>query len=167
MTITVEYSCAGCGLKDRHVQVRARADDEDVVAWTREMGATIGRDHAIVSPACSSQVCSEVKVPIGDRTGHAARIGDPVREEVKEFTPEGGAMLYVLVGWFCRESWVEGVFSTEAKAQGRIDRLAKGNRQYHDPYEIVEMQLDSDSGPSDDIRTTIEGLIEKGKGEGR
>lgn len=77
MTITVLYTCAGCGLHDRPVEVPARREDEDVVHWTKEtLGWAIKRDHELVSPRCSSTVLETVKVPVGDGN---VRIGDPVR----------------------------------------------------------------------------------------
>jgi hypothetical protein len=61
-TITVEYSCRGCGLVDVAVDVPARGR-EDVVAWIKRIQSWIGSDHGRRSPRCSAKAC-DVKIPV-------------------------------------------------------------------------------------------------------
>ena len=74
MTITVKYSCNGCGLHRVECPVPARTV-EDVVFWTEQiLGRAVGEDHANRSPFCTSRTMSEVMVPISG----AEKIGGSV-----------------------------------------------------------------------------------------
>lgn len=72
-TITVLYSCALCSLTDIPVQVPARADGEDVVAWMEECGRHLSADHHARSPRCRPKTLTSVKIPIDgtDKIGGA------------------------------------------------------------------------------------------------
>lgn len=62
--ITVKYSCAGCGIQRREVQVPARTT-EDVVAWIKQTVAhCLSDDHGAQSPQCRNRTMSEVMIPI-------------------------------------------------------------------------------------------------------
>lgn len=79
VTIGVLYSCRTCGLKDVTVQVRAREDNEEVVAWMEACGKVLGADHFLRNPHCRTESLSDIKIPI---TG-ADRVGGAPVEAVK------------------------------------------------------------------------------------
>ncbi len=65
ITIPVLYSCKGCGLVKRPVQVAARLSDQDVLDWMdRELRVALSRDHARVSPDCESPTIEEIMIPM-------------------------------------------------------------------------------------------------------
>lgn len=71
VSITVMYSCSGCGLIKAKCEVPARTT-EDVVVWTRDiLGGAVGSDHHKRSPSCTSDTMSEVWIPItgSDKVG--------------------------------------------------------------------------------------------------
>lgn len=74
MTITVKYSCDGCGLKRVEADVPARTT-EDVVVWMDRTVRLLSRDHARRSPGCHPKALQEVMIPIG---AGVDRIGGPV-----------------------------------------------------------------------------------------
>jgi len=53
-TIAIEYSCEGCGLTHRPVEVRERGAAEDLQDWLEVVKSRIGLDHAQASAACTS-----------------------------------------------------------------------------------------------------------------
>lgn len=67
-SITVLYSCDGCGLHQVECAVRWRRADEEVQHWVEKgMGAAIAADHRRRSPGCRSRVMSEVMIPMTGR----------------------------------------------------------------------------------------------------
>lgn len=63
-TITVMYTCSGCGLHKRQVKVKARTT-EDVSVWVENiMGPAIADDHFRTSPHCRSSKMDEVFIPM-------------------------------------------------------------------------------------------------------
>ncbi len=71
--ITVLYSCAGCGVVDRCVVVRARGD-EDVVTWVEQTIQVVGADHSRASPSCRATHLVDLKIPVsGDKVGGVTR----------------------------------------------------------------------------------------------
>ena len=73
MTITVQFSCALCGVRRRRLDVPARTADQDVVAWMDATVRRVWREHARLSPLCRPAELTELLVPV---TG-ADRIGGP------------------------------------------------------------------------------------------
>ncbi len=71
LTITVLYSCAGCGLTKTDLRVPARTE-EDVVAWIEGLRPRIAEDHHKRSPHCGSELC-DLMIPItgADHVGGA------------------------------------------------------------------------------------------------
>lgn len=73
LTIGVQYSCNGCGIRNVEVQIPAR-EAEDVGAWMRNvLQPGLGADHLKRSPRCRSETC-DVKIPMAagsDRVGGA------------------------------------------------------------------------------------------------
>ena len=64
LTLGVMYSCVGCKLVDRVVQVPVRTT-EDVAVWFEQvLGVALVTDHKRVSPKCKSRVMSTIKVPM-------------------------------------------------------------------------------------------------------
>lgn len=71
-TVTVRYSCHGCGIVRREVVVPARMSDaDDVVKWMETLAGVISVDHSRASPLCTATTMSEVMIPISgtDRVG--------------------------------------------------------------------------------------------------
>lgn len=130
-TVTVIYACAGCGVSDRKVEVRARGEDEDVVAWTEAMGRAVGRDHRIVSPSCKSTTMEHVKIPVKDATGEALSIGYPIRPRASSET-----VVFIVLGSWVDDTWIEGVFATEAEAEAHA-AAAKKAATTIDFFEVV------------------------------
>lgn len=53
--VTIRYQCSLCKSGWREVIVRARREDEDVVAWVETVALVgVGHDHNSRSPECSS-----------------------------------------------------------------------------------------------------------------
>ncbi len=53
-----------CMKKETELNVRARADGEDIDVWMREVvQPTASRYHAIAHPRCKSPKCEYIKVP--------------------------------------------------------------------------------------------------------
>jgi len=73
-SITVEYSCAGCDIALRPIEVRERAAGEDLSDWLDLVKHRIGLDHAETSPACTS---AEMHFRFHVRTG---RVGEATRQ---------------------------------------------------------------------------------------
>lgn len=72
-TIECMYTCEGCGLVDRKVNVPERKGDTDVVLWVGHiLGVAISKDHSSVSPQCTATKMANVKIPLSDD----ARIGE-------------------------------------------------------------------------------------------
>lgn len=68
LTITVLYSCEGCGTKDRGVAVTCRAQHEDVRVWMDQtVVRTLAKDHRARHPTCQATVMQEIKVPMSGR----------------------------------------------------------------------------------------------------
>jgi hypothetical protein len=63
MTLGVRYSCNGCGLHDRAVNVPTRGAAETLIAWMDQVGEFVGADHRAVSPTCPSHTC-DLKIPM-------------------------------------------------------------------------------------------------------
>jgi hypothetical protein len=80
MTIKVRYTCHGCGLVDRVLELEARGDVEPLKSWLDKLSAAIARSHTQASPGCTSHVC-DIKIPLTgtDRrpraAGHVGRAG--------------------------------------------------------------------------------------------
>lgn len=72
--ITVLYSCAMCGAKDRPVQCDARDKSQNVVEWLERVAMdAVGRDH--FDRHCSASTC-DLKIPSpkdADWIGQAAK----------------------------------------------------------------------------------------------
>lgn len=64
--ITVLYSCAGCGIKERALQVPARVGftADDVVPWMQTVAQCVSDDHRTVSPKCKATSMTELKIPM-------------------------------------------------------------------------------------------------------
>jgi hypothetical protein len=60
-TITVLYSCKGCGVKDRPVALEGRESDEDVVEWMKKVQSVVGAEHGALH--CPSPTF-DLKVPM-------------------------------------------------------------------------------------------------------
>jgi len=72
MTITVLYSCHGCGLSKVTCEVPARTTEE-IVNWVQNvMGPALRVDHDSRSPNCTSNL-ADVMIPISG----ADKIGGP------------------------------------------------------------------------------------------
>lgn len=76
ITITVKYSCNGCGLIDADCQVDARPSEKmDVRHWLENICAhTVAADHAYRSPECKAVKMANLKIPMGG----ADYIGGPL-----------------------------------------------------------------------------------------
>ncbi len=75
-TIDVQYTCHGCGLRDRVVAgVTERTLGEDLMQWLGYVRTQVSLDHATTSPSCRSGKC-DLKLPIN----HAGRVGEAVRQ---------------------------------------------------------------------------------------
>jgi hypothetical protein len=72
MTITVMYSCAGCGLEKAAVDVPAR-EQEDVTVWMARTMLRVSAHHVRVSPSCPAETLSDLMIPIAG----ADRVGGP------------------------------------------------------------------------------------------
>lgn len=78
MIITVKYSCAVCGLKDRDVMVPERDPAEDVAHYLNvQLVPCITADHARFSPQCRAERITTIKIPIDPRN-RTASIGAKV-----------------------------------------------------------------------------------------
>lgn len=76
-TITVKYSCKGCGLHRVEVEAPCRPDPMDVVIWVQNVvGAYVQTDHKQRSPHCQSQEMSDLMIPIENRD----YVGAPVKQ---------------------------------------------------------------------------------------
>lgn len=75
LTITVRFTCRGCGLEKHPVVVRERAADEDIKHYVEEVvQAAVGFEHARVAPGCVSEHC-DLLIPF-----NAGRVGAAVRQ---------------------------------------------------------------------------------------
>lgn len=74
MTITLLYSCQGCGLVKAAVEVPARGQ-ETVIEWLDSSAYLIAQDHQRRSFGCPSQTC-DLMIPI---TGSTKVGGPPVQ----------------------------------------------------------------------------------------
>lgn len=63
-TITVMYSCDGCGLVKREVTVRARVRGEDLKEWMDYLTRRIGDDHHLYRPDCRSTTMKNLMIPM-------------------------------------------------------------------------------------------------------
>jgi hypothetical protein len=52
-TVEVLYSCCGCGLKNRSVELRERITDERLTDWIRLAQGVVTADHAVLRPECT------------------------------------------------------------------------------------------------------------------
>lgn len=77
LTITCFYSCDGCALEERPVEVPARDPEMVVTKWLEEIvGAAIAKDHSTVSPHCPSRVMRALRIPLpkgADYVGQPAK----------------------------------------------------------------------------------------------
>lgn len=79
LTIEVMYTCDGCGLKDRKVNVSARKPSEDVMEWLcGVMRTELTADHNNMSPKCPAVKMAQVMIPVNKPT-ETARIGEPIK----------------------------------------------------------------------------------------
>lgn len=66
-TITVLYTCHGCGLTKVEVEVPVRPDTMDVVTWLQMvLGPPLAADHRRRSPLCVSDK-HDLMIPHNDR----------------------------------------------------------------------------------------------------
>ena len=68
----VMYTCHECGTKDRLIEVRERAETEDVVPWIESCQAYVTKDHEYHSPRCKSTKV-DLKIPLAK---DSQRIGE-------------------------------------------------------------------------------------------
>jgi hypothetical protein len=63
-TVTVLFSCQGCGLTDRPVKVPAREvpHNPTIEEWMLMVQDGVGMMHAILSPLCKETKC-DLKIP--------------------------------------------------------------------------------------------------------
>lgn len=73
MTITVMYSCFGCGVVKEKLEVPAR-EDEGVLTWTNLTVRRIADAHRREHPDCQATTLSELMIPATGRS----KIGGPV-----------------------------------------------------------------------------------------
>jgi hypothetical protein len=59
------YSCYRCGLRDSHVMIEQRMDDEDVIDWMLNVHQMILEHHRVVSTGCRCKEFSDIKIPDG------------------------------------------------------------------------------------------------------
>lgn len=62
-TVTIQYTCHGCGIKWREVPVRERLPGEHITHWVEAAGEAVTEDHAKASPFCHSDKC-DLKIPV-------------------------------------------------------------------------------------------------------
>jgi hypothetical protein len=63
--ITVLFSCDRCGLKDAECIVRARAEDDDVVHYVRDVVMhAVAKRHATLSLLCDATSIQNLKIPV-------------------------------------------------------------------------------------------------------
>lgn len=66
--ITVLFSCDGCGLVDKKVEIRFRRPDEEILHWMNHVRGAVARCHSAARPKCRSRVMKELKIPFhGDQ----------------------------------------------------------------------------------------------------
>lgn len=82
-TITVLYSCKGCGAKDEKVEVEARLepDLEPVLEWMEKVKIAISKQHRRNHISCRATTTEVVKLPMGNVDDPNNWIGKPVEEE--------------------------------------------------------------------------------------
>lgn len=51
----IMYTCHGCGLERRKVNVRRRRNMEDILEWMSSIGKDIDDDHKATCPWCKSR----------------------------------------------------------------------------------------------------------------
>lgn len=74
MSITIRYSCTECRIDQVALDVPARmSDDVDVHDWLRETVRRVAADHRRRSPACRSELISDLAIP----TTGTRRVGGP------------------------------------------------------------------------------------------
>lgn len=64
LTITIQYSCVLCGIRDASVRVPARASDEDVERWVNMAIRATSDDHKQRSPDCKTRTLQNLKIPM-------------------------------------------------------------------------------------------------------
>lgn len=75
VTVPVFYSCHGCQIVEREVQVAARKPLQDVVNWVNAVRDSVAADHAVTSPKCDP-VAFDLKIPLASKN---SRIGEATR----------------------------------------------------------------------------------------
>ena len=63
--LRVLYSCKGCGVVDRGVIVRHRAEGQDIVKWVQYVAERVGIDHSLESPRCQQRT-ADIKIPVNE-----------------------------------------------------------------------------------------------------
>lgn len=62
--ITVLFSCDGCGLADKKVEIRFRRPDEDIAHWMNHVAGAVSRCHSAARPRCRARKMKELKIPL-------------------------------------------------------------------------------------------------------
>lgn len=62
--ITCMFSCAGCGLTKKKIEVRCRRPEEDLEHWMNHLLTMITRCHRTVSPKCRSRTIGDLMIPV-------------------------------------------------------------------------------------------------------
>lgn len=75
------YTCHGCGLTDRVVEVPERGPDDCVVQWVEQSAMFVGADHERVSPNCPCRQV-DLKIPLraNPNDDPTVRIGEARRQ---------------------------------------------------------------------------------------
>ncbi|MES2341654.1 MAG: hypothetical protein V4597_08250 [Pseudomonadota bacterium] len=66
-TITVLYTCAGCGLARQPVTLKARTPRQGPAQWMDQLALAISLDHVHRSPGCKARTMQDVLVPMHGR----------------------------------------------------------------------------------------------------
>jgi hypothetical protein len=67
----VLYSCEGCGIVDRPVDVVERNSDQNVVEWLHNVCVdTISKDHKAISPKCMADTIKTIKIPVAKESNN-------------------------------------------------------------------------------------------------
>lgn len=75
VTVPVFYTCHGCQIVEREVQVAARKPLQDVVVWVNAVRHAVSADHRVTSPSCEP-VEFDLKIPLASKN---SRIGEATR----------------------------------------------------------------------------------------
>jgi hypothetical protein len=61
--IEIQYTCNGCGVRNRPMMVRARDKKHDVLFWMSIVRTLVCDDHRMLSPLCRAQTF-DLRVPM-------------------------------------------------------------------------------------------------------